>query len=127
MAAMGAWALFAPESFFEDFPGAGFRPVAALPPYNEHLTRDFGALNLALAFVLALAAITLSRPLVFASLGAVLINGLAHFAYHAGHQGSLSDTDQTSNLVALAVPVVVAFALIFVEIARTPRPEEGQA
>jgi hypothetical protein len=131
MALMGAWALFAPESFFEDFPGSGFRPVAALPPYNQHLVTDFGALNLALAFVVGAAAVTLSRPLVFAALGAVLINGLAHLAFHAGHQGTLSDSDQTSNLIALSLPVVLGFVLFLVEFARTPRPplepQEGQA
>ena len=127
LALMGAWALFAPESFFDEFPGSGFRPVAALPPYNEHLVTDFGALNLALAFVLAYAAVTLSWPLVLASIGAVLINGLAHLVFHAGHQGSLSDRDQTSNLIALALPVAVAFILLFVELARTPRAGEGHA
>ena len=41
----------APKSFYEDFPGAGRVWVAVDGPYNEHLVRDVGSLNLALAFV----------------------------------------------------------------------------
>ena len=43
---LGLWATFAPRSFYEDFPGGGRNWVAVDGPYNEHLVRDFGALNL---------------------------------------------------------------------------------
>ena len=49
--------------------------MSALPPYNEHLTRDVGSLNLALTIVLAAAAVTLSIPLVRAALVATLADG----------------------------------------------------
>ena len=109
---IGVWALLAPQSFFDDFPGSGLALVSALPPYNEHLIRDYGSMNLALAFVLAIGAATLSRWVVIAGLGAVLINGVPHLIFHAGHQGTLSDSDQTSQLIALALPVIVAAALL---------------
>jgi hypothetical protein len=118
-AMLGVWALLAPRSFFDDFPGSGLRLVAALPPYNEHLTRDFGSLNLALAVVIAAAAISMSRPLVVAALAAVLVNGIPHLLFHASHQGTLSDSDQAANLIGLAMPVAVAAALLFVEWWRT--------
>lgn len=118
-AMMGIWALFAPRSFFDDFPGSGLQLVAALPPYNEHLTRDFGSLNLALAAVIAAAAITMARALVVTALAAVLINGIPHLLFHASHQAALSDSDQAANLVGLAMPVVVAAALLSVEWWRT--------
>ena len=44
----GLYALFAPSSFYSDFPlGRGW--VEALPAYNEHLVRDVGGLFLATA------------------------------------------------------------------------------
>jgi hypothetical protein len=60
---VGVWALFAPRSFFQDFPAAGRHWVSALGPYNEHLMRDVGALNLALLVLLPLALLAFSwRP-----------------------------------------------------------------
>jgi hypothetical protein len=112
-AMLGAWALLAPQSFFDDFPGNGLALVAALPPYNEHLTRDFGSLNLAMAVVLGAAALTLSRPLVLTALAATLVNGVPHLLFHASHQGTLGDGDQAANLIGLAMPVVVAGGLLF--------------
>jgi hypothetical protein len=49
---LGVWTLFLPRSFYDDFPAPGHPWVALLPPYNEHLLRDFGALNLAMVMVL---------------------------------------------------------------------------
>ena len=61
---IGGWALLAPTRFFTAFPAAGRTWVALLPPYNEHLVRDVGALSLALAVVLARATVTADRPLI---------------------------------------------------------------
>ena len=45
--ALGVQAEFTPRAFYDDFPfGRGW--VAMDGRYNEHLIRDFGALNLAL-------------------------------------------------------------------------------
>ncbi|RTL69410.1 MAG: hypothetical protein EKK42_04560 [Pseudonocardiaceae bacterium] len=61
---VGLWALPAPRSFYDDFPAPGRSWVSALPPYNEHLVRDVGALSLALTVLLVAAAIWLDRRLV---------------------------------------------------------------
>src|SRR3712207_7201681 len=53
----GLWALLLPRVFYEDFPLPGREWVSTLGPYNEHLIRDYGALNLALAVLLVSAAI----------------------------------------------------------------------
>lgn len=46
--AAGGWALFAPRSWYDSFPaGEGHTWIKALGPYNEHLSRDVGALFLA--------------------------------------------------------------------------------
>ena len=53
---VGIWAQFAPRSFYDDFPGLGRAWVRVDGPFNEHLVRDVGGLNLALAAaVLAIA------------------------------------------------------------------------
>ena len=44
-AVVGLWAAVAPQSFYDDFPGAGRHWVAVDGPYNEHLVRDVGVLT----------------------------------------------------------------------------------
>lgn len=51
---VGLWTLLVPRSFYDDCPLPGRNWVSALGPYNEHLVRDVGALNLALGVLLAL-------------------------------------------------------------------------
>ncbi len=60
-ALIGTWAQGWPRSFYTDFPLPGHPWVANLPSYNEHVLRDFGGLNLALAVVFGVAAVTLHR------------------------------------------------------------------
>jgi hypothetical protein len=78
---IGAWAQFAPRSFYDSYPGLGHAWVSIDGPFNEHLVRDVGGLNLALAVVLIIAAINGSRPLMVASsLAALSVGGLAVLA-----------------------------------------------
>ena len=65
---VGVWALFLPKSFYTDFPSSGRDWVSALGPYDEHLVRDVGELNLAFGVLLASAAVVLDRRLVQVSL-----------------------------------------------------------
>src|SRR3712207_9286787 len=60
---VGLWALLVPRSFYDDFPLPGRAWVSTLGPYDEHLVRDYGALNLALGILLAVAAVYLDRRL----------------------------------------------------------------
>jgi hypothetical protein len=109
---LGVWATFAPRSFFDDFPGFGRHWVSAYAPYNEHLMRDFGALNLALAVVTIAALITLGRPLVIAVAIAWLAWGVPHLVYHLRHLDVFSTGDKVGNIVALvAVPVLAVVVL----------------
>ena len=73
-ALIGVWALMAPRSFYDDFPGAGRAWVAVDGPYNEHLVRDVGALNLAILVVFALAAFRPSRDLIRLAAGVTRFN-----------------------------------------------------
>jgi len=111
---VGVWAALAPRSFFLDFPGFGHQWVATDGPYNEHLVRDVGELNLALATVTAAAALRLSRPLTLSAALAWLVYSVPHFAYHAFNLQVLSPDDRVPTLVSLAIPIVVAVVVLVV-------------
>jgi len=117
--AVGAWAQFAPHSFFEDFPlDQGW--VSTDGPYNEHLVRDVGGLNLALGAVtiaVVLAGTTTSRRLT--AIGWV-VYGVAHFVYHLHHLEPFTTIDAV--LVALATASTPALALIAVLATPPPAP-----
>ena len=61
-ATLGVWAGFAPESFYRDgpIPLIDTNWVSLLPPYNEHLVRDYGFVNLGLTVPFLVAAIKLT-------------------------------------------------------------------
>ena len=110
---LGIWATFAPRSFYDDFPGFGRHWVRVDGPYNEHLVRDFGALNLALAVVTIVALITLGRPLVIAVAIAWLAWGVPHLVYHLRHLDVFATGDKVANVAGLvAVPVLAVVVLI---------------
>jgi hypothetical protein len=110
---VGLWAAFAPRSFYDDFPGAGRVWVSVDGPYNEHLVRDVGELNLALALVALIALVTLRRVAVLMAGGAWLVYGLPHLVYHLRHLEPLKDADQVSVPVTLALNVVVAALVVW--------------
>ena len=114
--AVGAWALFLPRSFYEDFPSAGRAWVSALGPYNGHLLTDVGAMYLALGVLLALAAVSLGRELVRASLVAWLVFAVPHFVFHAAniHHHPLV-IDRAGNLISLGSVVVLPLILLYLD------------
>ena len=103
---VGLWATVAPKSFYEDFPGAGRVWVAVDGPYNEHLVRDVGGLNLALAFVAVLALITGSTLVARAAGGAALIYGVPHLLYHATHLDPYDTDDKVALIFSLTLAVL---------------------
>ena len=109
---IGLWAQFAPRSFYDDFPGLGRAWVAIDGPYNEHLVRDVGGLNLALAAVLIVALVTLSRPVIIAASIASLLYGVPHLVYHIAHADSLATSDAVISLGGLVLFAVIPVALI---------------
>lgn len=111
-AAVGGWALVAPRSFFDDGPFPGAHWVAMFPPYNEHLMRDFGALNLALCTVLVFAAVTLEKTLTRAVLTGYVVFAVPHFVFHLNHLENMPFADQVGNVVSLAVAVLLPLALL---------------
>ena len=90
---LAVWILAAPQGFYDAFPTGPAEWVSALPPYNEHILRDFGAAALDLTVLAALAAVWLERRLVQATAIAFLVYALPHMAYH------LTTTERYTRLV----------------------------
>jgi hypothetical protein len=111
---IGLWAQFAPRSFFDHYPGLGRAWVGIDGPYNEHLVRDVGGLNLALAAVLIVALVTLSHLTIIAASLASLVYGVPHLLYHIAHADLLDGSDVVVSLGGLALFAVVPIALIVV-------------
>jgi hypothetical protein len=120
-AELGFWAAFAPRSFFDDYPGLGRHWVRVDGPYSEHLVRDFGALNLALAVVTVVALITLARPLVIAVAIAWLAWEIPHLVYHLRHLDVFSTGDKVANVVGLVAVPVLAVVVLVLMLARPAR------
>lgn len=121
-AQIGLWALLAPQSFYDSFPGLGRAWISVDGPYNEHLIRDVGALNLALVVVLVWAAVRLTRELVMLAAVASAGWGIPHLIYHLTNSGDLSTSDAVASLGGLFAFVAFAGALLYA--ARSLEPAE---
>ena len=109
---VGAYAALAPRSFYDDFPGGGRHWVAVDGPFNEHLVRDVGELNLALAFV-TLAAVVWCTPLLARVVaGAWLVEGVPHLVYHLRHLDPLASDAKASSIAGLVIVPVAALVLL---------------
>lgn len=110
LAVTGLWAAALPRSFYDEYPGL-WTWVAVDGPYNEHLTRDVGTLNLALAVLIAAAAVIGTWRMVFIASAVSLVNAVPHLVYHVAHLDAYDGSDAVSSITALIaamiVPVVV--------------------
>lgn len=111
---LAVWILAAPQGFYDAFPTGPAEWVSALPPYNEHILRDFGAAALGLTVLAALAAVWLERRLVQATAIAFLVYALPHLAYHLTTTERYSTSDNVQSLIGLALPVAVSLYLLAV-------------
>jgi len=107
------WILLAPKGFYDTFPGGGAHWVSTLPPYNEHLERDFGAAGLGLAVLATLAAWWMDRRVVQAAAISLLFAGLPHFIYHLTTTGHYSTGDNIGSLTGLALDVLLPLAVLY--------------
>jgi hypothetical protein len=120
---VGAWAQFAPASFFTSFPfGRGW--VGIDGAYNEHLIRDVGGLNLALAVIALAAARSLRPEVIRLAAGATLVYAVPHLAYHATHLGAYGPGDAIANIVTLGLHVLVP---LWLAISPAPAPVRAGA
>jgi hypothetical protein len=109
---VGAWAALAPQSFYDNFPGSGRHWVSVDGPFNEHLVRDVGVLNLALAAVTIAALARPSRYLVQVVAGATLVYSAPHFLYHLFHLDLFDTSDKVLQTGSLAITVIVPVLLL---------------
>jgi hypothetical protein len=110
---LAVWILLAPKGFYDTFPGAGTHWVSALPPYNEHLERDFGAGALGLTVLAALSAYWMEKRLVQAAAISLLAAGLPHLIYHATTTSHYSTADNLATLFGLALDVLLPLAILY--------------
>lgn len=119
--ALGVYALATPSGFYESFPnGRGW--VALDGPYNEHLIRDFGGLNLGLGVFLAVAAVVGGRTIARTAAVASLLFAVPHLVYHATNLDPYDTADAVGNIASLSVAVVLPVAIL-VSTARRRHPE----
>ena len=111
--AVSLWILIAPRGFYDDFPVGASAWVSALPPFNEHLIRDFGSAGLGLAVLAGLAALWMDRRLVWAAAIAVLAGSLPHTIYHFTTTGSYGTGDNVASLGGLVVQTVIPLAILY--------------
>lgn len=108
----GVWALLAPRSFFDGFPGLGYSWVELFPPYNEHLVRDVGGFYLGFGVLLAAAAYTLGRRLVTISLLAWLAFSIPHLIFHLANLDGFSGDDVVGQTATLALVTLLPIYLL---------------
>jgi hypothetical protein len=125
---VGVWAAFFPRGFYDDFPGLGRMWVAPDGPYNQHLVRDVGELNLALVVITVIAAVTLTPILVRAVLAGWLVYSVPHLVYHLRNMSPFATDDQVSIGASLAIVPIIAVVLLFVsyttpKVAGAPAPD----
>ncbi|MGH2956359.1 MAG: hypothetical protein ACRDL6_05120 [Solirubrobacterales bacterium] len=112
MGAVAVYILLAPRTFYDDFPGWA-QWVSALPPYNEHLLRDFGSAGLGLAVLAGVAAAWLDRRLVQAAAIALFAGTLPHTLYHFTTTGSYSTADNVLSLGGLVLQTVLPLLVLY--------------
>jgi AhpD family alkylhydroperoxidase len=108
----GLWALLAPSSWYENFPGLGLVWLPETGAYNEHFARDYGGALFALAVLLVLLAVAPRTKLAVAAPVAYLVWAVPHLVYHVANLEQLSTGDNVVNLAILAGSVAVPALLL---------------
>lgn len=121
-AVVGTWPLISPTGFYQDFPGFRAGWVSMDGPFNEHLLRDFGGLNLTLAALLVGAAVIGTTTVARLAGVAGLLFGLPHFLYHLGHVSHFEQIDQVLIIATTGLGVVVPLLVLAIPGRRVSTP-----
>jgi hypothetical protein len=103
-AVVGIWALLAPSGFYQSFPAAGHAWISLLPPYNEHLVRDVGALSLSLTVLLTVA----SHSLIRLAVTAYAVYAIPHTVFHGLHLQGFPALDAVAQMAGFATQLLAA-------------------
>jgi len=104
---VGLVATLAPQAFYDYVPW-----VDLIPPFSEHLMRDYGAMNLSLALVFVVAAVTMERRMVRIALGAYLLFAVPHLIFHLTHLEHFTTGAAIWQTILLAVAVLLPVGLL---------------
>lgn len=104
---VGVVATLTPRWFYDNVPW-----VDLAPPFAEHLMRDYGAMNLALGLVTAVAAFTMDRVMVRTSLAACLLFAVPHLIFHVTHHEHYTASQAVGETTALTIAVLLPLALL---------------
>jgi hypothetical protein len=121
---VAAWILIAPRNFYDEFPGPSHW-VSALPPYNEHLIRDYGSAGMGLAVLAGLAAVWMQRRLVQAAAIALLVGTLPHAIYHSTTTEAYSTADNLFSLGGLYLEVLLPLLILYLASGRRQEAVPG--
>jgi hypothetical protein len=114
MLLVGFWAQFLPASFYQHFPGLTWAWLSADGPYNEHLLRDVGGLNLAIAVVTLLALLEPSSGLLRATALGSLVYQVPHTIYHVVHINLLLSTpQQIFQVLILSLGIIASLIILW--------------
>ncbi|MCR6489354.1 hypothetical protein M8542_41715 [Amycolatopsis sp. OK19-0408] len=119
---VGTWPLVSPTGFYQDFPGFRTGWVAMDGPFNEHLLRDFGGLNLTLAALLVGAAVIGTTAVARLAGVAGLLFGVPHFLYHLGHVAHFERIDQVLIIATTGLGVLVPLVVLLIPGRRVSTP-----
>jgi hypothetical protein len=109
----GLWAYFAPRHWFGHFPGFGLSWLPQLGPYNEHLSKDAGAMFMALAVLSLVALRSVRNDTVVRVTGLVWLTfNIPHLIYHMQHLHMYNTLDKALNVVTLGLLAVASVALL---------------
>ncbi|MBU3065367.1 hypothetical protein KO481_28045 [Nocardia sp. NEAU-G5] len=109
---LGVWSEFFPRNFFDDFPLPGHSWVSMMPPYNEHLIRDYGGLNLGFAALYVACALSMHPALLRPVLIGFEFFTVPHFIFHAIHLNGFPMLDAVAQTVSLAIVALLPLALL---------------
>lgn len=110
-------ATLVPPAFYNHVPW-----VDLAPPFSEHLRRDYGATNLALGSVTAVAAITMDHVMVRAALATFLMFAAVHLPFHIKHHDHCVASQAVGETTALTDAALLPLAL-FTLTWRVPAPK----
>ena len=109
----GAWAIVAPRSWFDSFPGWAPHLVAALPPFNEHLATDAGAGLLTVGVLATIALLLRRRDVVVTAMAGALTFSVPHAMFHLLHPAeALSSAEDAMNSISLIGAAALAGAVL---------------
>ena len=124
-AEIGIWGSVAPHSLYASYPGAGHHWIAVMGPYDQHLVRDFAAMELGFAVLLVCAAIWFERRLVLVAGAAFFVATLPHFAYHLTTTEMLSTVDNLVSLGGFVLELAIVAAAMACAATLPAQPERS--